>query len=143
MMKDRNNSRVEREINEILERKDLGTPDQPLPGRRYSPGGKKLQFSQARSAFGRVPPGILWLIGIFGFGILAVLLADVSRNLAMLFGILAILVVFSPIYFWRKPGPTATPQKEWRGRVIQMPPRQDSTMGRLKYKIWELRNRSR
>jgi hypothetical protein len=142
-MKDRQKSRVEREISEILDRKDLGTPGESLPGRRYNAGRQKLQFSQAKSIFGRIPPGILWLIGVFGFGLLAVMLADVVRTLAIIFAILAIVVVFSPIYFWSKPSPIAPPQKEWRGRVIQMPPRQDSAFGRIKYKIWELRNRSR
>lgn len=142
-MKDRKNSRIEREINEILDRKDLGTPGEKLPGRRHNAGRQKLQFSQAKSALGRIPPGILWLIGVFGFGLLAVMLADVVRTLAIVFGILAIIVVFSPLYFWSKPSPIAPPQKEWRGRVIQMPPRQDSAIGRIKYKIWELRNRSR
>ncbi|TVR70737.1 MAG: hypothetical protein EA415_12495 [Sphaerobacteraceae bacterium] len=142
-MKDRGNSRVEREINEILDRKDLGTPNEKLPGRRYQPGSGKLQFNQARSSLGRIPPGILWLVGIFGFGLLAVMLADWSRTLAMVFGVLAIIVVFSPIYFWSKPAPIAPKQKEWRGRVIQMPPRQDSMTGRIRHKIWEFRNRSR
>lgn len=142
-MSNRRNKRVEQEINEILERKDLGTPNESLPGRRYNQARKKLQFSNGQSLLRRVPPGILWLIGIFGFALLAVLVADWSRNLAILFGILSILVVFSPLVLWSRPSPIGPPQKEWRGRVIQMPPRQEGPIGKLKYKIWELRNRSR
>lgn len=140
-MSDRRNKRVEQEINEILERKDLGSPSESLPNRRYSRASRKLRFGEARSMLSGVPPGVLWLVGIFGFAILAILVQDLSRNLALLFGILAILVVFSPIYFWSKPTPMAPQQKEWRGRVIQMPPRQDSALGRIRHKIWELRNR--
>jgi hypothetical protein len=142
-MSDSRNKRVEQEINEILERKQLGSSDEPLPNRRYSSPGQKLKIGPTRGALGRVPPGILWLVGVFGFAILAILVADWWRNLAILFGILAILVVFSPIYFWSRPGPATPVQKEWRGRIIQMPPRQDGPLGRLKYKIWEFRNRSR
>jgi hypothetical protein len=142
-MSERRNKRVEQEINEILDRKDLGTPDESLPNRRHNRAGQKLRLGEAQSLFARVPPGILWLVGVFGFAILAIMVADWSRNLGILFGILAILVVFSPLFFWSRPTPVAPQQKEWRGRVIQMPPRQDGPIGRLKYKIWELRNRSR
>ncbi len=142
MSKDRN-KRVEREIEEILERKDLGSPSESLPGRRYDSSRQKLRFGQAQSTLRRIPPGILWLGGVFGFAILAILVADWSRNLGILFGILAILVVFSPLYFWNRTEPAAPQQKEWRGRVIQMPPRQEGPIGRIKYWIWEMRNRSR
>jgi cytochrome b subunit of formate dehydrogenase len=146
MMKNKGNSRIEQEINEILERKDLGDLGQPsdeLQGRRYKPSRRKLQFGEAQSMLRRVPSGILWLVGVFGFAILAILVADWSRNLALLFGILSILVVFSPLYFWSRPTPIGPPQKEWRGRVVQMPPRQEGPLGKIKYKLWELRNRSR
>lgn len=142
-MSQRRNKRVEKEINEILERKDLGSPHESPPNRRYDASRRKLQFSNARSALGRVPPGILWLAGIFGFALLAILVSDWSRNLAIVFAILSIVVVFSPLYFWSRPTPIGPPQKEWRGRVIQMPPRQEGPLGKLKYKLWELRNRSR
>lgn len=142
-MSDQRNKRVEQEINEILERKDLGSPSESLPNRRYDPSRQKLRFGEARSALRRIPSGILWLIGVFGFAILAILVADWSRNLGILFGILAILVVFSPLYFWSRPTPIEPQQKEWRGRVIQMPPRQEGALGRIKYRIWEFRNRFR
>jgi hypothetical protein len=148
-MNKKRNSRIEREINEILERKDLadpgnlGNPDDELPRRRYQPSRRKLQFTEAKSILRRVPPGILWLTGVFGFALLAILVADWSRNLAFVFAILSILVVFSPLYFWSRPSPVGPPQKEWRGRVIQMPPRQEGPLGKIKYKLWELRNRSR
>ena len=142
-MSDRRNKRVEQEINEILERKDLGSPHESPPNRRYQGPRQKLRIGDAPSFLNRVPPGILWLVGIFGFAILAILVQDWSRNLAILFGIIAILVVFSPIFFWSRPTPIAPQQKEWRGRVIQIPPRQEGPLGKLKYKIWELRNRTR
>jgi hypothetical protein len=142
-MSHRRNKRVEKEINEILERKDLGTPDTPPTGRRHDQSRRKLRLNDAQSALGRIPFGILWLVGIFGFALMAILVSDWSRNLAMVFGILSIVVVFSPLYFWSRPTPVGPPQKEWRGRVIQMPPRQEGPIGKLKYKIWELRNRSR
>lgn len=142
-MSDQRNKRVEQEINEILERKDLGSPSESLPNRRYDSSRQKLRFGQAQSMFRQIPPGILWLIGVFGFAILAILVADWSRNMGLFFGILAILVVFSPLYFWSRPTPMAPQQKEWRGRVIQMPPRQEGPIGRIKYRIWEFRNRSR
>jgi hypothetical protein len=142
-MSDQRNKRIEREINEILERKDLGPPSEPPLDRRYNPSRKKLRIGDAQSFIGKVPPGILWLVGVFGFALLAVLVEDWSRNLAILFGILSIVVVFSPLFFWSRPSPVGPPQKEWRGRVIQLPPRQEGTLGKIKYKIWELRNRSR
>jgi hypothetical protein len=145
-MKNKRNSRIEREINEILERKDLGelgNPVDELPQRRYKPTRRKLQFTEAQSLLRRIPQGILWLAGVFGFALLAILVADWSRNLAFIFAFLSILVVFSPLYFWSRPSPVGPPQKEWRGRVVQMPPRQEGTLGKIKYKLWELRNRSR
>jgi hypothetical protein len=142
-MSKRRNSRVEQEINEILERKSLGEPDVSPPNRRYRSMRQKLNVSESRTIFKRIPPGILWLAGVFGFALLAILISDWSRNLAILFGIISVLIMFSPLVFWSRPTPIAPTQKEWRGRVIQMPPRQDGAMGKLKYKIWELRNRSR
>lgn len=143
MSKEPRNKRVEQEISEILERADLGDPAKPAPNRRYRPTRKKLNVMPSSSFLTRIPPGILWLVGIFGFAILAILVSDWSRNLAILFGIISILVLFSPIVFWSRPTPVEPKQKEWRGRVIQMPPKQEGAMGKLRYKIWELRNRTR
>ncbi|MEX2426370.1 MAG: hypothetical protein WD401_06365 [Thermomicrobiaceae bacterium] len=142
-MSHRRNKRVEKEISEILERNDLGSPHETPPNRRYDASRRKLRFSNARSALGRVPSGILWLAGIFGFALLAIFVSDWSRNLAIVFAILSIVVVFSPLYFWSRHTPIGPPQKEWRGRVIQMPPRQEGPVGKLKYKLWEIRNRFR
>lgn len=142
MGKEPKNKRVEQEISEILERADLQDPD-PAPNKRYRPSRKKLSIRPSSNLFSRVPPGILWLVGIFGFAILAILISDWSRSLAILFGIISILVLFSPIALWSKSAPVEPQQKEWRGRVIQMPPRQEGAMGKLRYKIWELRNRTR
>jgi hypothetical protein len=141
-MSQRRNKRVEQEINEILERKDLGSPD-AAPDRRYRPSRRKLRIAEGQSVINRIPSGILWLVGIFGFALLAILVSDWSRNLAIVFGILSILVVFSPLFFWSRPSPLGPQQKEWRGRVIELPPRDEGPIGKLKYKIWELRNRSR
>lgn len=136
------NKRVEQEINEILERSDLGDSE-PAPNRRYRPSRKKVSVDAPRRALGRVPSGIAWLAGIFGFAILAILIADTSRTLAYVFAIASILVLFSPLLFWSRPAPVDSQQKEWRGRVIQLPPRQEGLIGKLKYKVWEIRNRSR
>jgi hypothetical protein len=140
MKKERNN-RVEQEIREILDRSDF-EPDEPTPGRRYRPSRRKLNVGAGTSALSRVPPGLAWLGGIFGFAILAILVADWSRFLALLFAIASILVLISPLLFWSRPTPMQGGEKEWRGRVIQLPPRQDGPIGRIRYKIWELRNRS-
>ena len=101
-------------------------------------------MSDTQSFLSRVPSGLLWLGAVFGFALLAVLVSDWSQTLAFIFAILSIIAVFSPIYIWsRSAAPVATQQKEWRGRVIHLPPRQDGPIGKLKYKIWEIRNRSR
>jgi hypothetical protein len=52
-------------------------------------------------------------------------------------------VLFSPLVIWSRKKPVQHGAKEWRGRVIQLPPREGGPIGRLRYKIWELRNRSR
>lgn len=143
MSKEPRNKRVEQEISEILERADFEDPG-PTPNKRYRPSRKKLNVRPSSNYLSKVPPGILWLVGIFGFAILAIMVADWSRNLAIVFGILSILVLFSPIVLWNRSPSTLEPQqKEWRGRVIQMPPRQEGMLGKLRYKIWEIRNRSR
>jgi hypothetical protein len=141
MSEDRN-KRVEQEIAEILERTDFDTPA-PADQRRYRPSRKKFRLRSEGGLLGRVPSGIAWLIGIFGFALIAILVADWSRNLALLFAILSILVLLSPLYFWRRPAPMQQAPKEWRGRVIELPPRQDGPLGRLRYKLWEIRNRFR
>jgi hypothetical protein len=144
-MKKDQNSRVEQEIREILDRSDFDpdTRKEPTSARRYRPNRKKLQIGGSTGALSRVPSGIAWLIGIFGFAILAILVADWSRNLALVFAIASILVLFSPLVLWSKKAPLETGAKEWRGRVIQLPPSQTGPLGRIRYKIWELRNRSR
>ena len=141
MSKDRNN-RVEQEISEILERSEFDRPA-PKSARRYVPSGKKFRIREPESVLGKVPPGIAWLAGIFGFAILAILVADWSRTLGILFGIISILILFSPLVFWSRPRPMQQGPKEWRGRVVELPPRQEGTLGRIRYKLWELRNRSR
>lgn len=142
MSKEPRNKRVEQEISEILERADFEEPGQ-APNKRYRPTRKKLNVQPSRGFLTRMPPGILWLVGIFGFAILAILVSDWSRNLAIVLGIISILVLFSPIVLWSRPSPIEPQQKEWRGRVIQMPPRQEGMLGKVRHKIWELRNRSR
>lgn len=143
MKKERNN-RVEQEIREILDRADF-EDEPPAQSRRYQPARRKLRIGERTRSFPKVPPGIAWLAGIFGFAILAILVSDWSRTVALLFAIASILVLFSPLVIWSRRSPSAIDPgvKEWRGRVIQMPPRQEGPLGKIRYKLWELRNRSR
>jgi hypothetical protein len=133
-------SKVEEEILEILDRAEK----EPAP-RRFRPSRPKLPrtLSATLGSLRRIPFGVAWLIGIFGLALAAILISDWSRTLASLLAIAAILVLFSPLVLGfrgasQRPGP-----KEWRGRVIDLPPRQDGLVGRLRYKLWEVRHRRR
>ena len=142
MSKDRN-KRVEREIAEILERTDSERAPTPTPGRRYRPSRSKLNVRVPSGLFNRVPPGIAWLGGIFGFALLAIFVSDFSSTLAIIFALLSIAVLLSPLVLWSRKRPLQQGKKEWRGRVIELPPRDEGVIGRIKYKWWEFRNRSR
>jgi hypothetical protein len=141
MSEDRN-KRVEQEIAEILERSNF---DQPAstPGRRYRPSRRKFRIRRESGIFTKVPPVILWLLGIFGTALLAIMIADWSRTLAIALAIASIVILFSPLVFWSRPSPIQQGPKEWRGRVIDLPPRQEGVIGKVRYKIWEIRNRYR
>jgi hypothetical protein len=133
-------SKVEEEILEILDR-----AEQQTPKRRYRPVRPKLS-SRMRMPTGLlrgVPFGLLWLGGVFGFALAAILVSGWSGTLATLLAIASILVLFSPIVLGFRSTSQQTGPKEWRGRVISLPPPQEGVVGKIRYKIWEIRNRNR
>jgi hypothetical protein len=131
-------SKVEEEILEILDR-----AEQQTPKRRYRPERPKFSRRMSSGVLRKIPFGVAWLLGVFGLALAAILVSGWSSTLATLLAIASILVLFSPIVLgFRRPAQQTGP-KEWRGRVINLPPRQEGVVGKIRYKIWEIRNRNR
>jgi hypothetical protein len=131
-------SKVEEEILEILDR-----AEQQAPKRRGRPERPKLSRRVPTGLLRGVPFGLLWLGGVFGFALAAILVSGWSGTLATLLAIASILVLFSPIVLGFRSSSQQTGPKEWRGRVISLPPRQEGVVGKIRYKIWEIRNWNR
>lgn len=142
MPEERRSSRLEEQILEILEKAEreprwrrwlrrLRRPRFPAPRR----GLHARRFS--------FPESTALLAGAFLLALLAVLVGDWSRTLAMLLAIVSLLSFFAPVVRQLARGPSWTPDqpRRWRGRNIVLPPARRGIIGWFRYQWWRLRRR--
>jgi hypothetical protein len=117
-------SRVEREILEILERAEASqTPVENLQAavrRQQQSAREQIRRSSRRQSLPSwLTPQIARILGAFGLAILAVLVGDVSRVVAILLAIASAVLFFS---IWFPSGPQQTGGRQrWRGQDLNGP----------------------
>lgn len=140
--------KYEREIAEILERLDNPEPRAPLshvapsttggtddtPRRRARPD---LGFAR----FGRYAATWRWISLTLAAGILGAALRQYSPVFGVIFGLLMVLMFFSPLLGLMRHAPQRTTARVWRGQVIDLPPR-GGIVSQLDYR-WRRFRRSR
>jgi hypothetical protein len=121
-------SRLEAEIEEILERAERDNPlPPPLPFEkpRRNPTEDAFRSTQLRNMGSSARQWLIAapLITAYMFAILAILLSGVSPLLARLAVSLAVIAVFWPILeHYRNRQASSAPSRMWRGRDMSAPP---------------------
>jgi Flp pilus assembly protein TadB len=134
-------TKVEEEIIQILDAKDREPAWRRMRHRRWRPRLPRFKFSAPRRL--RAASGLTWLIATFGIALAAILVSGYSHFLAVVLAIVCILVFLSPMVLSRRDTGLHRPAQEWRGRDINLPPSQDGFVGKIRYRLWEFRNRDR
>lgn len=132
-------TKVEEEIIQILDAKDREPAWRRVSRRRWRPRKPRIRFSVPRRL--RAASGLTWLLATFGIALAAIMVSSRSHFLAVILAITCILVFLSPMVLSRRNTGLHRPAHEWRGREINLPPSQDSIVGKIRYRIWELRKR--
>ncbi len=84
----------------------------------------------------------VWIGATFGLALLALVLSEWSRTLAVLLAIGSLVVFFLPIVAqFRRSATTSSSSRRWRGRDIDLPPSRVGLVGRLRYWLWRRRHR--
>ncbi len=84
----------------------------------------------------------VWIGATFGLALLALVLSDWSRTLALVLAIGSLVVFFLPIVAqFRRSAATSSSPRRWRGRDIDLPPPRVGLLGRLRYWLWRRRQR--
>lgn len=111
-------TRLENEVLEILQRTD--TPvSMGEHVRRKAAQERRERTARWRSEAASLPARLRLFRGIFGFavlGLLAYLVGDLSPLLATVLGILAVIVLFLPVFDRVRSGPQPPTAQRWRGR---------------------------
>ena len=132
-------TRVEEEIIQILDAKDREPAWRRATRRRWRPRLPRIHFSPP-SRLGAAS-GLLWLVATFGIALAAILVSGWSHLLAVTLAIVCILVFLSPMVLSRRDTGLYHPSHEWRGRDIRFPPSQEGIVGKIRYRLWEMRRR--
>lgn len=137
-------TKLEEEIIQILDEADREpgwrkvTRRARLPQRRPSlPQRSPIRQSSFQSS------SWLWIGGSFGLALVAIMIADWSRLLAIVLAIASIALFLSPIVLRSRRG-GGTPVQTvhtWRGKDIELPPNRSGFVGELRYRFWQMRNR--
>jgi hypothetical protein len=90
-----------------------------------------------------LPENTVLLAAAFLLALLAVLVSDWSRTLAMLLAIASLLSFFTPVVrqFVRGNSWAPSSARRWRGRDIDLPPPRRGLLGWLRYQWWRRRHR--
>jgi hypothetical protein len=142
MPQERRSSRLEQQILEILEKAER----EPW-WRRALRLVRRPRFPRARCRFPgthfSLPENTVLLAAAFLLALLAVLVSDWSRTLAMLLAIASLLSFFTPVVrqFVRGNSWAPSSARRWRGRDIDLPPPRRGLLGWLRYQWWRRRHR--
>jgi len=132
-------TKVEEEIIQILDAKDREPAWRRATRRRWRPRLPRIHFSRP----GRLGAagGLTWLVATFGTALAAIMVAGSSHFLAVTLAIVCILVFLSPMVLSRRNTGLHRPSQEWRGRDMGLPPSQEGIVGKIRYRLWEMRRR--
>ena len=134
-------TKLEEEIIQILDAKDREPAWRRFSLRRFRP-----RLPRGRPSLpGRVGKGngLIWLGATFGLALLAIMAASWSHLLALILALACILLFLSPIVVSRRSDPIYRSAQQWRGRDIKFPPPRDGITGKIRYRVWQYRNRDR
>ncbi|MCS7051936.1 MAG: hypothetical protein NZL87_09995 [Thermomicrobium sp.] len=143
MPQERRSSRLEEQILEILEKAEREPRWRRWLRRLRRP---RWPRSPRLTSFLRIslPESTVLLAGAFLLALLAVLVRDWSRTLAVLLAIASLLSFFTPIVRQLVRGPTGwrpDQPRRWRGRDIDLPPPRRGLLGWIRYQWWRMRQR--
>lgn len=143
MPENRRSTRLEEQIREILEQADREPAWRRWLRRVRRPRARlEARPPRPRRRAWSIEPTWAWLGATFGLALLAIVLSDWSRTLAMLLAISSLIVFFAPIVARFRRGPVeVSGSRRWRGRDIDLPPPRIGLVGRLRYWLWRLRQR--
>lgn len=132
-------TKVEEEIIQILDAKDREPAWRRVGRKRWRPRLPHMRFALPRPA--KAASGLTWLIVTFGLALAAIMVSGYSHLLAVILAIVCILFFLSPLVLSRRDTGLHRPAHEWRGRNMDFPPDEDSIVGKIRYRLWEMRNR--
>ncbi|MGA7669267.1 MAG: hypothetical protein WBW04_02530 [Nitrolancea sp.] len=132
-------TKVEEEIIQILDAKDREPTWRRVTRRRWRPRMPRTRISMQKRI--GAASGLLWLVVTFGIALAAIMVSGYSHFLAVVLAIVCILFFLSPMVIRRRDTGLHRPAQEWRGRSMSFPPDQDGIVGKIRYRIWEMRNR--
>ncbi len=132
-------TKVEEEIIQILDAKDREPSWRRVGRRRWRPRMPRVHFSMPKRI--GAAGGLIWLVVTFGIAFAAIMVSGYSHFLAVILAIVCILFFLSPMVFSRRDTGLHRPAQEWRGRSMNPPPSQDNVVGKIRHRIWEMRNR--
>jgi len=135
-------TRLEEQIREILEQ-----AEREPAWRRWLRRLRRSRLRLSRRRIGQqfstaIEPAWIWLGVTFGLALLALLLSEWSRTVAMLLAISCLLVFFAPVIARvRPPGDTVSSGRRWRGKDIDLPRAPSGVVWRLRAWWWHFRRR--
>ncbi len=142
MPQEQRTSRLEEQILEILEKAEREPAWRRLWWRFRRP---RLRPPRPRRRWPRLtlPQDTALLAAAFLLALLAVLVRDWSRTLALAFATLSLVSFFTPVVrqLVRGRGWTPDAPRRWRGRDIDLPPPRRGLAGWLRYQWRRLRRR--
>ncbi|MCX7624171.1 MAG: hypothetical protein RMK01_09230 [Thermomicrobium sp.] len=142
MPKEQRSSRLEEQILEILEKAEREPGWRRLLRRLRRPRPWTWR-RRPRWPHRSLPQNTALLAAAFLLALLAVVIRDWSRTLALLLAILSLLAFFTPVVRQLKGGGGWSPDRprRWRGRDIDLPPPRRGVTGWLRYQWWRIRQR--
>jgi len=142
MPQERRPSRLEEQILEILEKAEREPLWRRFLRRLRHPLHRPLR-PRRRWPELRLPQGTALLAAAFVLALLAVVVRDWSRTLALLLAIASLSAFFAPVVQQLVRGSSWTPDqpRRWRGRDIDLPPPRRGLTGWIRYQWWRFRHR--
>lgn len=131
-------TKVEEEIIQILNEADREPVWRKLRRPRRRPPRQPRQPDRKSSRFDRtlLPLGLS-----FALALAAVIIGGSSHTLAVVLAIASVLTFLSPIVLRFSPPSRSPASYEWRGKVIDLPPRRAGLLGEIRYRLWQFRHR--
>lgn len=127
--------RYEREILELVERKE-----REHRGReRVARARRNLDKARHRASPGRMWErlgGVGWMVASLALAIIAFILHTTVPNPAAALALIAVLLFFVPVVY--RPTGSHNEDARWRGKIIDLPPRDGPFQG-IRRRIWQIK----